>query len=143
METNYYIKDTMECPECGAPKVADYHIGKSSAGWCFSLHVDVDLARGVNDLGDIKRLWAYKTIKDEYGSTISKKEMLAIITERSWKRRSVEEMKKDPFYVTWKTFHKLNHSEDGPNGLLRHKIDGVHCIGHGDGTYDYLIGEFS
>ncbi len=129
MGTNYYINKT------------GYHIGKSSAGWCFSLHVDP--SDGIFALHDIKHLWFGKTIKDEYGSTISKKEMLAIITERSWERRSAEEMNKDPFYESWDEFHSVNGSEDGPNGLLRHKIDGNHCIGHGDGTYDYLIGEFS
>lgn len=35
-----------------------------------------------------------------------------------------------------------NNAVPGPNNLLRHKID-QHCIGHGDGTYDYLVGEFS
>ncbi len=109
MGTNYYIKNTIECPECGQPKAADYHIGKSSAGWCFSLHVDPE--NGINDLKDVKRLWAYKTIKDEYGSTISKKYMIDVITDR------------------W-------------IGIRRHEI-GSFCIGHGPGTYDYIIGEFS
>ena len=129
MGTNYYIKNILSCPECGTPAAADYHIGKSSAGWCFSLHVDPD---GINNLEDIKRLWRGRAIKDEYDSTISKKEMVAIITERSWK--GSEQLNSE--------FHKLNHSEPGPNGLLRHQIDGF-CIGHGPGTYDYLIGYFS
>ncbi|KKN02386.1 hypothetical protein LCGC14_1118310 [marine sediment metagenome] len=105
MGTNYYIKDVVQCNECGQPNVADYHIGKSSGGWCFSLHVDVDPARGVNDLEDIKRLWAYKTIKDEYGSTISKKEMLAIITDRKWDRKV-----KPYHYNNWADFHNQNFS---------------------------------
>ena len=66
--------------------------------------------------------------------------MLAIITERSWKRKK---FKADGWYSSQADFHEKNHSEDGPNGLLRHKIDGTHCIGHGEGTYDYTIGEFS
>jgi len=117
MGTNYYIKNILSCPECGTPAAADYHIGKASGGWCFGLHVKPGIGfNSTNNLNDIKRLWKGKPIKDEDGSTISKKEMLSIITERSW---------------------------NGPNELLRHKIDGTFCIGHGPGTYDYLIGYFS
>ena len=35
-----------------------------------------------------------------------------------------------------------HHAIPGPNGLLRHRI-GEHCIGHGDGTWDLIRGEFS
>ena len=37
----------------------------------------------------------------------------------------------------------MNYAEPGPNGLVRAKINGVHCIGHGEGTWDYITGEFS
>jgi hypothetical protein len=37
----------------------------------------------------------------------------------------------------------VNYSERGPNFLLRHRVNGRHCIGHGPGTYDYIAGEFS
>lgn len=40
-------------------------------------------------------------------------------------------------------FLEMNNAELGPNNLLRHKIDGQFCIGHGEGTWDYCIGDFS
>ena len=27
--------------------------------------------------------------------------------------------------------------------LLQHPVDGEHCVGHSEGTYDYIAGEFS
>lgn len=137
MGTNYYIEQDPPCKKCGRG-FEEYHIGKSSGGWCFTLHVEP--GNGINSLEDIKKLWKGKTIKDEYSEKISHKKMLSIITERKWKH----EKEKYPFgYTSWAAFHKSNHSEDGPNNLLRHKIDGTHCIGHGKGTYDYITGEFS
>lgn len=50
---------------------------------------------------------------------------------------------KIPGYINEEDFHKCNQSERGPNGLLRHKIDGKHCISHGQGTWDCIVGEFS
>lgn len=29
------------------------------------------------------------------------------------------------------------------NNLLRHQILKGHCIGHSEGTWDYIVGEFS
>jgi hypothetical protein len=46
-------------------------------------------------------------------------------------------------YDSWLQFHQMNHSEKGPKGLLRHKIEGGHCIKHGVGTWDCILGEFS
>jgi hypothetical protein len=136
MGTNYYIKID-PCEKCGSSE-QEYHIGKSSGGWCFSLHVDPQ--NNIHILEDIMRLWEKNIIKDEYGRTISPEEMLVIITKRGWH----SEDKRKPFgYQSWDEFHKLNHSIRGPNNLLRHIIDGKHCVGHGDGTYDYIIGEFS
>ena len=42
MGTNYYLHRprTNECEHCGrADEAPPLHIGKSSSGWCFSLHV--------------------------------------------------------------------------------------------------------
>lgn len=40
MGTNYYLRLKSEiCPHCGRGDEGLLHIGKSSAGWCFSLHV--------------------------------------------------------------------------------------------------------
>lgn len=130
MGTNYYLEEQEPCPHCGRP-YERLHIGKSSGGWCFSLHIIPE--KGINNLEDWRILWKNKRIFDEYEKEISHAEMLRIITERKW-----EEPPKDP--ISW---YFYNHAEVGPNNLARHKIDGTHCIGHGEGTWDLIIGYFS
>lgn len=129
MGTNYYLQDET-CPHCG--RGADkLHIGKSSAGWCFSLHVMPEI--GLNDLSDWKSRWDKPTaiITDEYGETIPPVEMEDTILKRAWKGSELG--------VGW---FEINQADPGPNGLARHRI-GRHCVGHGSGTYDLVPGEFS
>ena len=38
MGTNYYWQESEPCAACGRG-YEQVHVGKSSAGWCFSLHV--------------------------------------------------------------------------------------------------------
>jgi len=136
MGTNYYThKDC--CDKCGRG-VDGLHIGKSSAGWCFSLHVIPE--QGINNLGDWKAIFFNPniTIKDEYERFVDKHEMLDII-----KNRHGESLDVPWGYETWEEFHKQNHSEPGPNNLVRSRVDNRHCVGHGPGTYDYITGEFS
>jgi len=111
MGTNYYLTEE-SCPHCGRSGER-LHIGKSSAGWCFALHVTDD----IKSLADWQALWSKPGAKivDEYGDAFTPEAMLAGITERSWKGGEPR----------------------------RHPLDGSHCIGHGDGTYDLIPGEFS
>ena len=143
MGTNYYLHDKPDCECCGRP-YEPKHIGKSSAGWCFSLHVMPE--DGINTLDDWRRLWstpgAY--ILDEYGRSVPAADMEDWITKRGrdsdW---SDPRRWSGPFgYSSEAEFHARNMSERGPNGLLRHQI-GRHCIAHGEGTWDYIVGEFS
>jgi hypothetical protein len=131
MGTNYYAYDPSEyCEYCG--RTGDpRHIGKSSAGWCFSLRVYPD--EGINTLDDWKGYLRDKIIRDEYGRRVSLDEMLKCITERSRRR---EELISEEIL-------SRNHAELGPNGLLRSRVDDRFCIGHGEGTWDYIVGEFS
>lgn len=144
MGTNYYLieKGSEPCPHCGtenAPRKR--HIGKSSAGWCFSLRVYP--WDGINDLDDWLPLFAGE-IRDEYGSLIDAFEMRKKITQRScssWESRKWGE----PYpwcYPTEADFHERNNSERGPNGLARHKLSD-HCIKHGAGTWDCIVGDYS
>ena len=73
MGTNYYLHSDDNTFD----KV---HIGLSSHGWCFGLHVYPE--RGINDLCDWQQRWKTVNvkIKDEYGQDISSSEMLKIIT---------------------------------------------------------------
>lgn len=152
MGTNYYFRRplTNHCEHCGRSDPPEkLHIGKSSGGWCFSLHVHPE--RDICSLADWEVLWPSGTIVNEYGDELSPGEMLQVITGRfcdkewdsDWWAPRVFAGVTLPGCVDEADFHRCNHSERGPNGLLRHRIDGQHCVGHGPGTYDYIVGDFS
>ena len=138
MGTNYYLKID-PCPHCGRSDKR-LHIGKSGAGWCFSLHVMPE--DGIDDLDDWCERWATGAIENEYDEPISVEEMCRIITDRVWTRDRESWESWLPAYQDEAHFHRLNHSERGPNGLLRHQL-GAHCVKHGSGTWDCIPGEFS
>jgi hypothetical protein len=137
MGMNYYLKEK-PCPTCGHAEQT-LHIGKSSWGWCFSLHVDK--AEGIEDLADWESRWSEGTIENEEKETITPEKMLEIITDRQG-QMDWEKPKDIPGYRDSKQFHDANGSEPGPNGLLRHRV-GLHCVKHGFGTWDCITGEFS
>lgn len=134
MGTNYYVHMAV-CAHCGRGD-RELHIGKSSMGWVFGLHIIPE--KGINGLDDWKKFWKNKTIKNEYGDFITQEEMLDIITNR----KGLPKEKKPYVYPDWKDFHEKNGSEFGPNNLLRSKV-GHHCVGHGEGTWELIQGEFS
>ena len=113
------------------------HIGKSSFGWCFSLHVDPhgkewiplgkdpperDEVLKIRTLHDWKMLWMEpnSTIVDEYGDAMTIDGMLSVITDRGPGRYC--DVNAEP---------------------ARHDIDHKHCIGHGSGSWDLIVGIFS
>ncbi len=130
MGTNYYLQPPA-CDKCG--KADDsFHIGKSSAGWCFSLHVMPE--HGIRSLEDWIHTWdvlcpTWKIV-DEYGEEVTREQMLDRIRDRG---------RPDPI---GEFNYDANHAEPGPNNLIRHRI-GRYCIGHGEGTWDLIPGEFS
>ena len=144
MGTNYYWHETARCPHCGQATSEKKHIGKSSAGWCFSLRVYPD--EGIHDLPDWEERFDVdgSYIQDEYHDIISSQEMMEIITERSAFREwdEVRTIPASSRYGSWTDFHRINYSVEGPNGLLRHRV-GEYCSRHGDGTWDCMVGEFS
>jgi hypothetical protein len=121
MGTNYYLRAKPACDHCGRGPDKGLHIGKSSGGWCFALHVYPD---GEHDGEPAPRdlvewvLRFHEGIIDEYGDDISPEEMIGTITKRG----------------AWTAAGHV---------LRRHDIDRDHCIGHGDGSYDLMIGWFS
>lgn len=116
MGTNYYYERASKgpCPECGhedeAPRL---HIGKSSAGWVFALHVIPE--EGLNTLDDWEALWNRPggQIRNEYGDHVAPESMQSIIRER--------------------------HARF-PGVSLRRDAD---TSKHGSGSWDLHAGEFS
>jgi hypothetical protein len=132
MGTNYYCENSTDrAAYDGMTELTDLHIGKSSAGWCFMLHVIPEL--GLNSLEDWKKLLNQDTwnVRDEYGNPSL--DIEEIITKRAWER--VGPLDPD--------FHRHNYSEAGPNGLVRFRLDAPGCVGHGEGTWDLIEGDFS
>ncbi len=130
MGTNYYLHGNV-CESCGRGD-EPLHIGKSSCGWHFALHVIPE--ENIKDLEDWSKRWCEDdvVIRNEYGDVIEPIDMLDIISQRKWngKKERLDEWYKD------------NHAEEGLNGLARHKIELGHCVGHGDGTWDLIESEF-
>jgi len=143
MGTNFYLKQPeVACPTCGHHEPVDsLHIGKSSAGWVFSLRIYPDL--GISSLEDWKARFGQGQICDEYGSQISVEKMLETITERSWPR----DPSKAPYgYVSWPEMCRLNRAEITPQGLLRSiREEGPHgpVEPEGGGTYQMFNYNFS
>ena len=69
---------------------------------------------GINTLDDWRTRWSANGVRiEDGGDAVTPSEIEKIITERAH-----------------------------PRGLSRHPID-FDCIGHGEGTWDYLVGDFS
>lgn len=130
MGTNFYLHTPKE----------QLHIGKSSVGWAFALRVYPD--RGINSFDDWIKLFQDEknNFTTEYREIITFDEMYDAITQR---HGLVDSNKPAPFgYETWELFLNANCAEFCFNGLLRARISDL-CVGHGTGTWDYFIGDFS
>ena len=133
MGTNYYLVKGEHYPESdpahplsgilkpGTGGPLKIHIGKSSGGWCFSLHVYPD--HGIHTLADWKN-FAKKMIsegwraEDEYYFAHTPDQLWDIVERVGWKRPADQKFR-------------------------RHEILDGYCVGNGEGLYDYVIGEFS
>jgi hypothetical protein len=135
MGTNYFLH-APKCFHCGKEAEEPLHLGKSSGGWCFGLHV-----RPEQELYDWADMWAMIKqrieqgwiIKNEYGEEIDD----ALFFTIAWDRKGRSSEPIDPHWLA------RNHAIQGPSGLARHALLPGHCIGHCDGPIDYIIGEFS
>lgn len=108
------------------------HIGKSSAGWCFALRVYPE--EGIRTLDDWMLRWRVCPGRiDDGDEWLYASEMISVIADRTR-----PQLHAGNFGVP-----AGRYSERGPNGLLRLRVDGRFCIGHGAGTWDYVVGEFS
>ena len=135
MGTNYYARkyDHDTCT------VSSLHIGKSSGGWNFSLHVisqrdsDFDNAgRPLLCLEDWLPVFDTHRIFDEYDREITKEEMLDIIANRHGVFGEI---------LTLEEARRAG-GEVGINNLIAHKVDNSFCYGTEGGTWDLIAGEF-
>lgn len=133
MGTNYFhTTPANPCVTCGHdPDGVRLHIGKASAGWCFALRLHPD--QGILTIDDwIVRIKGPGLIVDEYGRGLDAFGMLSRILHRGWHGSGAPRAR---------IFRANEDAEPGPNGLLRHRLGGL-CVEHGEGTYDYMIGDF-
>lgn len=134
MGTNYYLKSDEPFDGLGFDTTT-IHLGKSSSGWHFSLHVYPK--QGISNWNNwmVLLLVAIEGdgafIENEYGEKISFASFYDTVVNR--KGRGTEDCTE--------AFLKSNYTERGYAGLLRHALLKGYCIGHSEGTYDYLIGE--
>lgn len=124
MGTNYYARVNL-----GGP-VLRVHIGKSSRGWCFGLHVTDE----ITSLDDWRAVFAQPlvSIVDEYDEIIPASAMLDIITKRTGRTM--------PLDAEW--LHR-NHAALGPNNLARHTYKATLPPNPATDTYDLCTGDFS
>jgi hypothetical protein len=138
MGTNYYwIKDkVLNDPDFDLEAVG-IHIGKSSAGWAFSLHVTDE----IKSLDDWVDKWATGIIVNEYNEEITPEDMLACITQGRCRNHEAEGS--DPMgYASWEEFHRKNGSfRDNETGCLRIRVGG-RCVANGKESYDLVEGSF-
>ena len=89
------------------------HIGKTGTGWNFAVHVIPE--EHLHSLDDWRALWSEPgaLIRDEYGKQVSVEEIERIITHPKTER-----------------------------ALRARPLEIDHCIGHGEGPWDYVIGNF-
>lgn len=131
MGTNYYLRFNI-CENCN--RYDRLHIGKSSCGWTFALHIYPD-GDGPKDLAEWKRTMYNHRIFDEYGKEITMEEMINTIENRE-QEPDLEQAEKERPHMGKGAIY------DSRIGLWRRFIDMVYCLGHGSGTYDLLKGEF-
>jgi len=148
MSTNYYLhyneEVVGECCACGqaVKKQKVRHLGKSSGGWHFALKVYPD--EGITDKDSLEKeidaaLQSGGCIRDEYEDEVDSYQFWKVVTHRA---KPFLTKYPNEFYRSRQDFLDRNSAEDGFNGLVRAKLS-RHCIGHGDGTYDYFVGDFS
>lgn len=163
MGTNYYLRVPKDRPEeyerfaartyRDNPEPLPYvelHIGKSSYGWCFALHVIPEL--DLNSLQDWEVLFGLYTegIYDEYDINTPVAELMKTICDRqgadpdeTWAGTTKT---LDRHYsvidIPWSEWFEQNSAQPGPRGCARHRI-GRGCVAHGPSTYDLIVGEFS
>jgi len=142
MGTNYYWCKGI-CESCGKSDTR-LHIGKSSLGWCFQLHVSHPDEKGLlpSSLEGWISLFGVEDsqILTEFGDAIAPAEMVHTITVRNFMRDWEKDAPEG--YDSWDEWLEDNSVTKGPYNLTRFIAGAENCIGWGAGTWDLLTGEF-
>lgn len=133
-------------------------IGEHNSGWCFGLHVYPDQhIKTLNDWIEIFNLLDVKNESIVYvednGNEINECRIdiynLKSVIKDGYSLESPKKIFNDckfikSFYRDYEDFLNRNNLIEGPNNLLRRRIDGNYCIGHGEGNFafDYINGNF-
>lgn len=136
MGTNYYLEAEEPCDKCGH-QPSRLHIGKSSYGWYFTMHIIPE--EGINTLGDwIKLMESGRQIVDEYGQKLTVGDMMDVIVNRK---------RPDPYVSGYKPTAKTLKENDAVwcsrYNLMRYSLNSGFAYGHGDGCWTYVAGDFS
>lgn len=128
MGVNYYVSN---------PKTPDrfgMHIGKSSGGWCFSLRVypEYSLTTFQHWLDFLAKL-PEPCVMDGEGGFYTVAQFKRVVENRMWAHANSAFVRK---------YLDSGEAVMGRNGLLSVPVDGVHCVGHGEGTWDYIAVDF-
>jgi hypothetical protein len=126
MSTHY---DWVPVVDFTGRRINKRQLGQSSGGWCFALRVYPE--EGINTLDDWMVLLQRpgSGVFDELNRLIRLDALFRCIKDRWTEPKDRGEK-----------FYREQYAEPGPNGMLRHKIMEGHCVGHGPGTWDYMIG---
>ena len=134
MGTNYYVKNSLN------PETDFLHIGKSSGGWFFMLHVVPEM--GLNDLPDWVNYFEGREILDSGGNRIFTDEMVNIISKRSGDVVTPEPGNFSRYDGFASMLQRNGAIYVKDKRLIRRKFIAP-CVGHGAGTWDLVIGNFS
>jgi hypothetical protein len=126
MGTNYYVKS--ERCNCCDHKPDDFHIGKSSYGWYFTMHVTYTITNFQDML--IFLVDNRYNIYNEYGDKVELEDIIRTICCRSG-NNTAENYYENSIYC-----------ELGQYGLVKFKV-GFGCIGSSEiNPIDYVPGDF-
>ena len=146
MSTNYYVMEETVCEKCGHKQLTGktaHHIGKSSFGWCFALHVFTEDDVTLLTWKDWLEYLQDRTIQDDQGDVVPLDEFIQVVTERQMGGKDWGKGDVPPTYDSWQDFFDKNQAVVGPNNLLRRSLDNLHCVGYGEGPWDLVTGDFS
>lgn len=138
MGTNYYAEFGNRIYPYKANRI---HIGKSSSGWAFALHLD--LTKGLGTFLEWRNFYSQPQIiiRTDAGETIHPKEMTQIITARDYRNYKMDPEMLGPLKAWYDVEHGLLRAVCGKSTNLMG--DPVCIASDPQVTFDVFVGDFS